>query len=122
MGPLQVEHGNRYNIHAPKSRLEDEGHQMNIAFGHGHKHKYYHKRGADFAVSAIMSGCLCELMPHYLGRGASSQSGEKWDHGTMVATFDINDRLVQFENQEFTTTQKETFTFFRGERISSLPK
>jgi len=119
MGPLQVEHGNRYGIHAPKSRLIDEGGQCSVMFGHGHKRKFYMLRGADFSVSAVMSGCLCELTPHYLGRGQSSVSGEKWVHGTAVATLDLTDRLVQFENPEFITNAKSSWTFFRGERINS---
>lgn len=118
LGPLQVEHGVRYNVHAPKSRLVDEGGQISLMFGHGHKTKYYQMRGADFSASAIMSGCLCELNPHYMRRGQNTLSGEKWEHGTAVATFDLNDRLVQFENQQFHTNVHETYTFFRGRRLS----
>ena len=89
-------------------------------FGHGHKLKAYNVRGADYSVSAIMSGCLCELTPHYQGRGQSAQSGEKWELGTAVATFDLTDRLVQFENIEFTDTYDQTYALFRGQKLISL--
>lgn len=120
MGPLKIEHGSRYNVHAPKSRLEDEGGQVCIWMGHGHKLKWFSMSGADFSVNAIMSGCLCTMPPHYLPIGVSAPSGQKWQHGTAVATFDINDRLVSFENVEFKTTPLESYGLFRSKRLSSL--
>lgn len=120
MGPLKIEHGSRYNIHAPKSRLEDEGGQVCIWMGHGHKLKWFSMNGADFSVNAIMSGCLCTVPAHYRPLGVSSPSGQKWQHGTAIATFDLNDRLVAFENVEFRTNANESYALVRSRKLSSL--
>lgn len=101
MGPLQVEHGNRHNDGVTKSRLIDEGGQVSLWFGHVHKRNFYEISGADYSVNAISSGCLCPTTPHYAHEGQSTRSGRKWTQGTAIAQFNLNERLVHFENVQF---------------------
>jgi len=97
VGQLQIEHGNRHNMHVAKSRLEDEGSQINLWMGHVHKENFYVVRGADFTVRAVSSGCLCNLTPHYLERGRSALSGRKWTQGTAIGMTDLQEQPVQMD-------------------------
>lgn len=115
IGPLRVEHGVRHNDHVAKSRLDDEGYQVSIMMGHVHRLNYYAKMGADFAVSAVSSGCLCDTTPHYMNKGQTSRAGRKWQQGTAIATVDLRGGFVQFENLLFRDHQ----TLLRGKYLQS---
>jgi hypothetical protein len=117
LGPLQVEHGNRHNEHVAKSRLIDEGGQVSLMFGHVHKQNFFELRGADYAVRAISTGCLCHPHPHYAHKGTSSRSGRKWTQGTGVASFSLKGRLVQFENIAFERVGTRMISYLRGEKL-----
>jgi UDP-2,3-diacylglucosamine pyrophosphatase LpxH len=117
IGPLQVEHGSRYNEHVVKSRLYDEGAQISLMMGHVHKRNFYEIQGADFAVNGISSGCLCPTDPHYAF--GTAQSGRKWVQGTAVASFALDEREVLFENNKFADVGTKKVTRFRGERLET---
>lgn len=117
MGPLHVEHGIRHNDHVTKSRLIDLGGQVSVMMGHVHKRNFYSLAGADFDVEGISSGSLSPPNPHY--QFGSVKSGRGWEQGTAVATFNLLERGVEFENVKFTNINNTKMCYFRGQRLET---
>lgn len=97
LGPLLVTHGNRTTIHAAKSMLEDAGYQISLMAGHVHRLTEWTRRGEDFPIVGVTSGCLCNY-PHYMKR---KRMARKWQLGTAIADVDLRGREVRIDNLEF---------------------
>lgn len=71
IGDLLIKHGERTNIHADKSQVEDIAFGMGVATGHKHVPKVYYRRQPrgwrkiDRVVTSVIGGCLCRLVPRY---------------------------------------------------------
>lgn len=97
-GPLRVMHGNRHNQHTAESLLQDARHQLNVMAGHVHRLTYANKRGEDFAVSAVTSGCLCHYPAPYHKRKTPTA---RWMLGTAIAEVNLRGRDVHIDNLEY---------------------
>lgn len=97
-GPLKVIHGNRHNLHVANSMLEDVRYQLNVMAGHVHRLTYANKRGDDFAVSAVTSGCLCHYPAPYHKRTTPTA---RWMLGTAIAEVNLRGRDVHIDNLEY---------------------
>lgn len=97
-GPLKVIHGNRHNQHVAQSLLQDTGFQLNVMAGHVHRLTFANKRGDDFPVSAITSGCLCRWPSPYMKRKTPTQ---KWMLGTAIAEINLRGRDTHLDNLEY---------------------
>lgn len=115
MGPLVVQHGNRHNKYTAQSLLDDIGYQVSTMAGHVHRLTYAEKRGEDFTVEAITSGCLCNY-PHYMKGRRMTQ---KWKLGTAIATLDLRGRDVQFTNLMFQKDAARLWTRYQGEQLDA---
>ena len=92
IGSLLIQHGNRANMHAAKTSLEEVGHGVNVVSGHAHRSSYWLQRvvmGRDeFNIrEGVVSGCLCNLVPQYEERHRSI--AKKWNHGIVFTYHDM---------------------------------
>lgn len=97
-GPLRVMHGNRHNQHVAQSLLQDAAYQTSVMAGHVHRLTFANKRGDDFPVSAVTSGCLCHYPAAYMKRKTPTQ---RWMLGTAIAEVNLRGRDVHIDNLEF---------------------
>ena len=91
IGSLLIQHGNRANMHAAKTAIEDIGHGVSVVSGHAHRPSYWLQRvimGSErFSIKeSVVSGCLCNLVPSYEERHKSI--ARKWAHGVVFAYHD----------------------------------
>ena len=93
---LIVRHGDRHNIHAAKSLIEQEGYQVSVIAGHTHRPQEYHAQGRRYGVVGATSGCLSTLTPKYLHGKPSN-----WKHGTAIARVHHPTGCVTVENVTF---------------------
>lgn len=107
IGPLLLTHGNRAGSNPAQALYSDAGGQVSVMAGHVHRLSYYGKRGEDYMVEAITSGCLAKP-PHYLKRERSA----KWQTGTAIAEVDLQGREVTFHNLKFETSQDSMWVRF----------
>lgn len=114
IGPLVVMHGNRTTTNAAKSMLEDLGYQASVMAGHVHRLSRWERRGEDFSVVAVTSGCHCIYPAHYSKRKRMAQ---KWQLGTAIAEVDLQGREVQIENLEYLISQNSIGVNYRGQRF-----
>jgi hypothetical protein len=85
-----------------------------VQFGHVHRLDSFIKRGEDFQVGAVASGCLC-LYPHY-HRGRMCN---KWQQGTSVMEVDLNSRYVKIDNLLFERDRNKVWVRFERELFQS---
>jgi hypothetical protein len=107
-------HGNRVSQNVAKTVLQDVGYQCWVQFGHVHRLDAFIKRGEDFQVGAVASGCLC-LYPHY-HRGRMTS---KWQQGTAIMEVDLNSRFVKIENLLFERDQDKVWVRFERKLFTS---
>jgi hypothetical protein len=96
IGPLLVMHGNRTTVKPATSVYNDLGGQLSAQFGHVHRMDEYIRRGADFDVVVVASGCLCKTGHYLRGRARVKQT-----QGTSVMSVDLNSRYVHIDNLKF---------------------
>jgi hypothetical protein len=119
-GPLRVMHGNRHNLHTAESLLQDARYQLNVIAGHVHRLTYANKRGEDFAVSAITSGCLCNYPAAYMKRKTPTQ---RWMLGTALAEVNLRGRDVAINNLEYQLDSAAVWARFERRTFSaSIPQ
>lgn len=99
LGPLIVQHGNRFNIHSAKSSLEDMGGQTSTMAGHHHYLTSWQISGNEYTTKAITSGALCQRIAHY---NKGKRQRRRFQLGTAFADIDLRGREVEFNNIEFT--------------------
>ena len=80
---------------ALKNTMDLYGYHRNVLMGHIHRLASLTKSGADYTVTAMASGCLTELRPHYNPRH------QNWQHGIALAYYDSNSRDTALYNVEF---------------------
>lgn len=114
IGPLVVMHGNRYGVNAAKNSLQDVAYQVSVMMGHGHDLNQYGVRGEDYSVTAVMSGCLCQLKPHYY---RAKRMRKKWRHGTALADITLSNRNSTIYNLEFFKDSQGMYVDLIGRRI-----
>jgi hypothetical protein len=115
-GPLRVMHGNRYNQHVAQSLLQDTAYQLNVMAGHVHRLTFANKRGDDYPVSAITSGCLCHHPAPYMKRKTPTQ---KWMLGTALAEVNLRGRDVQLSNLEYQMDDAAVWARFERRTFSA---
>jgi hypothetical protein len=119
-GPLRVMHGNRHNQHVAASLLQDAGYQMHVMAGHVHRLTFANRRGEDYPVSAITSGCLCHHPAPYMRRKTPTQ---KWMLGTAIAEVNLRGRDVHLDNLEYQMDADTVWTRFeRRTFAAALPR
>jgi hypothetical protein len=115
-GPLRVMHGNRHNVHVAQSLLQDTAYQLNVMAGHVHRLTFANKRGDDFPVSAITSGCLCHWPSAYMKRKTPTQ---KWMLGTALAEVNLRGRDVHLDNLEYQMDSSAVWARFERRTFSA---
>jgi hypothetical protein len=115
-GPLRVMHGNRHNQHVAQSLLQDTGYQLNVMAGHVHRLTYANKRGDDYPVSAVTSGCLCNYPAAYMKRKTPTQ---KWMLGTALAEVNLRGRDVMISNLEYQLDAQSVWARFERRTFSA---
>lgn len=114
---LLVKHGDRTNEGVAKSMLIDTGFQVSIMAGHVHRTSAYSFTGYHRTVTAITSGCLCNLIPSYLAvKGVKPL--RSWQNGTALATVDTKDGAVWIENLLFLPHKNGLKTLLRGDVVT----
>lgn len=114
IGPLVVMHGNRTTTNAAKSMLEDLGYQASVMAGHVHRLSRWERRGEDYSVVGVTSGCHCLYPAHYSKR---KRMTSHWQLGTAIAEVDLQGREVQIENLEYLTSSQGISISYRGQRF-----
>lgn len=115
-GPLRVMHGNRHNQHVAQSLLQDTAYQLNVMAGHVHRLTFANKRGDDFPVTAITSGCLCHWPAPYMRRKSPTQ---KWMLGTALAEVNLRGRDVTINNLEYQLDTSAVWARFERRTFSA---
>lgn len=116
IGPLLVTHGNRVGLNPAKGLYDDVGGQLSVMAGHNHRLSYYGKRGEDYMVEAITSGCLTHYAPYHKRK----RSTQKWQLGTAVAYADLAGRQVDFYNLKFELEPSRVWCRFGRQEFSAL--
>lgn len=110
---LLVMHGRKWGDNAPRQTLQLRQMGVNIMAGHSHKPGMYTTVQANGKpVSALISGCLCDLNPHY----APLEDDEytTWQHSTGVAFLDTHTGIVDMMNVMFHTDALGTWFTWGG--------
>jgi hypothetical protein len=115
-GPLRVMHGNRHVQNVAQALLYDAGYQLNVMAGHVHRLTFANKRGDDFPVSAITSGCLCQHPAPYMKRKTPTQ---KWMLGTAIAEVNLRGRDVHLDNLEYQLDDQAVWARYERQTFSA---
>lgn len=112
---LLVMHGKKYGDYAPKQTLQMRAMGVNIMAGHSHKPGMYTTVQANGKpVACYISGCLCDLNPHYAPEEDDNYS--TWQHGTVVSMLDTYTGIVDMKHVTFNHTGNLTW-FVWGNRV-----
>ena len=98
--------------------LDDIAYQCSIMTGHTHQITKVHRRGEDFPVVGVTSGCLTNY-PHYHKR---SRMFRPWMLGTAIAEVDLQGRAVNIDNLEFQLETSQTWVRYHDKLFASDPK
>lgn len=115
LGPLTVMHGNRINIHAAKALLEDAAYQTCISAGHVHRLTSWVKRGPDYQITGITSGCLCGYTAHYMKHKTPTTRQQM---GTAVNYVNLRGREVHQDNILFEVDLDRVHCLYERKRFS----
>jgi UDP-2,3-diacylglucosamine pyrophosphatase LpxH len=111
---LIVRHGDRHNIHAAKSLIEQEAYQVSVIAGHTHRPQIHHAEGRRFGVIGATSGCLCTLTPKYLHGKPSN-----WKHGTTVVQVHHPTGTISVDMPTFKKTKTHLLAITGGELLKT---
>lgn len=106
LGPLLVLHGNRTNLHAAKSLIEDAGGQVSVMAGHVHRLTSWDLHGEEYVVRGITSGCIERFPAPYQRRRRPCR---KWQYGTAIADVNLRTRAVDFTNLQYFESQESVY-------------
>lgn len=116
---LLVMHGKKWGDYAPKQTLALRAMGINIMAGHSHKPGYFTTVQADGrSVACLISGCLCNLNPHYAPEDDDAYT--TWQHSTGVALLDTVTGIVDLQNVIYHHDNKDTW-FVWGDKIYRYP-
>jgi hypothetical protein len=65
-----------------KNTMQRFGFQRSVVANHVHREGYYNMHGLDHDIQGWVSGCLCQLQPHY------SPAPQDWNHGIVLGYYD----------------------------------
>lgn len=110
---LLVMHGKKWGDNAPKQTLQLRQMGVNIMAGHSHKPGYFSTVQANGKpVAALISGCLCDLNPHYAPLDDDNYTN--WQHTVGVAFLDTHSGIVDMLNVSFHSDALGTWFMWGG--------
>jgi predicted phosphodiesterase len=117
IGNLLLQHGKKTGLYTARKMLDDEGYATNVIQGHSHRpglwfHRLTKAQQGVGMVTGLVSGCLCNIPPHYPG-----SNSQKWLHGVAVAH--VRGNLVNVQMIPFHHEQGQMVAYYGSKQIKA---
>lgn len=118
-------HGKRWGKNAAEQTLKDRNFAKSIMASHAHKPGTYSTMTPDratnepYPVNCVISGCLCDLRPHY--RNEEDDDYSPWQHGFSYAVIDTRYAVADLKEIRFNHSANHLW-FEMGGQIYTLEK